>query len=204
MNNEPKGSGTVVPDKAESSSANNNLRKNKFSRKATTVLSGAVNKEAKFEGREEKLSGYIYDLSSKQADLYTKTTKEIAEFIGRTYKYGDDTKRAVLTLTAITFTEPVYPGDTATRPRTKIWEKEIDEHVKQISHYKQNMKAAYNLIWGQCSESLRAKLEAISNHETIANQSSCIGLLQNIKNVSYNYQSEKLKRQARHEAKRRL
>lgn len=52
--------------------------------------------------------------------------------------------------------------------------------------------------------SLRAKLETVSNHELIADQASRIGLLQNVKNVSYNYQSEKLKRQALHEAKRQF
>ena len=199
-----KGSGTGVPDNVDSSSTTNSSRKNKFARKATTVLSGTSSKEAKFEGREDKLNGHIYDLSSKQSDMYTKTTKEIAEYIGRTFKYGDDTKRAVLTLATITFNEPNYPGDTATKPEMKIWEKEIDEHMKMKNHYKQNMKSAYNLIWGQISEALRTKLEAMNSHENIANAADCIGLLKNIKNISYNYQSEKLKRQALHEAKRRF
>ena len=200
-----KGSGTGIPDNVDSSSTNNSTRKNRFARKATSVLSGTTSKEAKvFEGREEKLTVHIYNLSSKQADQYIKTTKEIAEYIGRTYKYGDDTKRAVLTLTALTFNEPTYPGDSATKPLLKIWEKEIDEHMKIKNNYAQNMKSAYNLIWGQCSDALRTKLEAISTHEKIASDANCIGLLLNIKDVSYNYQSQKLKRQAQHEAKRRF
>ena len=38
-----------------------------------------------FEGRCEDLKGHIYDSAdARQADQYTKTTREIAEFIGRT------------------------------------------------------------------------------------------------------------------------
>jgi hypothetical protein len=43
------------------------------------------NKEPKFEGRVEGLTGHIYDCSYKQADTYTRTTKEIAEYVGRTF-----------------------------------------------------------------------------------------------------------------------
>lgn len=120
-----KASGTGVPDNIDSSSTYNRSRKNKFGRNATSVLGGATTKEAKFEGREEKHSGYIYDLSAKLSEIYTKTTKKIAEYIGRTY---NDFKSAILTLMAITINEPTYypPGDAATKPQIKIWKKEID------------------------------------------------------------------------------
>ena len=44
----------------------------------------------KFEGKCDDLSGYIYNCADpKQAtDMYMSTTKEISEYIGRTYKYG--------------------------------------------------------------------------------------------------------------------
>jgi hypothetical protein len=45
-----------------------------------------------FEGKCDDLSGYIYDCADpKQAvDMYTNTTKEISEYVGRTYKYGGE------------------------------------------------------------------------------------------------------------------
>ena len=49
-----------------------NFKKNNFTTDAA--------KEAKFEGREEKLKGYIYDsVDFKQADMYTHTTREISD-----------------------------------------------------------------------------------------------------------------------------
>ena len=43
----------------------------------------------RFVGRTTDLNGHIYDCSDiRQADQFIKTTKEIAEYIGRTYKYA--------------------------------------------------------------------------------------------------------------------
>ena len=47
--------------------------------------------ESRFKGRETEMDGHIYDCSGyKQADTCTRTTSEIAEFVGRTYKNGGD------------------------------------------------------------------------------------------------------------------
>jgi hypothetical protein len=45
----------------------------------------------RFEGRCDDLKGHVYDsIDARQADQYTKMTREIAEFLGRTYKFGMD------------------------------------------------------------------------------------------------------------------
>jgi hypothetical protein len=43
----------------------------------------------KFEGKCEDLKGAIYDCSdARQADVFVKTTKEIATYAGRTMKFA--------------------------------------------------------------------------------------------------------------------
>ena len=55
-----------------------------------------VSRQPKFEGKCDELKGHVYDCSdARQADLFIKTTKEVAEFVGRTYKYGGDIRLAV-------------------------------------------------------------------------------------------------------------
>jgi hypothetical protein len=73
-------------------------------------------KAPKFEGRCDDLSGHVYDYASPRqaADQYTKTTREICEYIGRTYKYGADTKMALEQLALPTFTAPTDPAANAT------------------------------------------------------------------------------------------
>jgi hypothetical protein len=43
-------------------------------------------RQPKFEGKCDDLKGHIYDCSNpRQVDLFAKTTKELAEHVGRTY-----------------------------------------------------------------------------------------------------------------------
>jgi hypothetical protein len=49
----------------------------------------------KFEGKCDNLRGCIYDCSdAKQSDIFAKTTKEVAGYVGRTFKYGNDMRIA--------------------------------------------------------------------------------------------------------------
>ena len=58
----------------------------------------------KFEGKCEDLRGAIYDCSdAKQADIFVKTTKDIAAYAGRTMKFGGDMRIAIETLEAPVF-----------------------------------------------------------------------------------------------------
>jgi hypothetical protein len=45
---------------------------------------------------------------------------------------------------------PEDPREDATRTEMRIWEKCVDEYVKQQTVAKENLKSAYSLIWGQC------------------------------------------------------
>jgi cytochrome c biogenesis protein ResB len=77
----------------------------------------------KFEGKCTELKGHIYDCSdSRQSDKFTKTTKEIAEYVGRTYKYGGDIRVVVNNLEEISITEPTDPPDGATNADPNLGE----------------------------------------------------------------------------------
>jgi hypothetical protein len=53
-----------------------------------------------FEGKCDDLSGYIYDCADPKqaADMYTNTTKEISEYVGRTYKFGGEIRQVIMKL----------------------------------------------------------------------------------------------------------
>jgi len=165
---------------------------------------GFVPRAPKFDGKCADLKGHIYDCSDvRQSDQYTKTTKEIAEYVGRTFTYGGDARLAVETLKLPIMTIPVDPPENANRTETRIWEKTVDEHVKQSSKLRENMKTLYSLIWGQCTDIMRQKVEA---HETFACVSSTgdgLGLLRLIKGVAFQFQSQKYLPHALHEALKR-
>jgi hypothetical protein len=130
----------VVPD-IKTESGTTTYRKNRMHKKSGNANNNATHntvKEPKFEGRIDALSGHIYDCSFKQADTYTKTTREIAEYVGRTFKFGNDARLAVEFLAPPLFTPPSDPAAGATKSEQRIWEKTIDEYVKRETMFIEN------------------------------------------------------------------
>lgn len=54
-----------------------------------------VASKTKFEGRCPDLKGNVFDIREGQADLFSKTQKEIELYVGRTYNNGYDVSCAV-------------------------------------------------------------------------------------------------------------
>lgn len=127
----------------------------------------------KFEGKCPELAGHIYDYSNARqaADKYTKTTREICEYVGRTYKFGADTKVALQTLKKPVFQDPPDPPPSATRTQIRKWEKHVDELVKRETSLESNLMSAYSIIYGQCSDVMRAKLESRPGFDTMESTS---------------------------------
>ena len=91
----------VVPPPTTSSTNDESKKKQHQSRRRGFKKPGNIKtpQAPRFEGRCEDLNGSTYDCSDPRqaADMYTKTTKEVAEYVGRTYKYGADIKLAIET-----------------------------------------------------------------------------------------------------------
>ena len=140
----------------------------------------------------------------KQADLFAKTTKEIAGFVGRTYKYGGDIRLVVENLEMVSITTPKDPPKDSTRTEERIWEKEVDEFVKRSTYLKENIKTLYSLVWGQCTDIMQQKVEATDIFETMSMEGNGLTLLKVIKDVNYNFQSQKYLPHSLYESKRRF
>jgi len=166
-------SGAPSKDKKESPGGAKRFQpRNGFQRPAVAL------RQAKFEGKCDALKGHIYDYSdARQADLFTKTTKEIAEFVGRTYKYGSDTRLAVEGLALPTLTMPTDPDASASKTELKIWDENVKEFVKRSNYLSENVKTLYSLVWGQCTDIMRQKIEALDNFSTMSLSSDGLGLL---------------------------
>jgi hypothetical protein len=143
-----------------------------------------VPRQTRFEGECEELKGHIYDCSdARQADLYTKTNKAIAGHVGRNYKYSGDIRSVVDNLELPAITEPEDPDENATKTRLRIWEKQVDEFVRRETELRENVKTLYSLVWGQCTDIMKQKLEASDDFEDIALEQNGLELLKAIKNI---------------------
>jgi hypothetical protein len=204
MSNNPA---SVTPDSAkdgnkgkDSTNGANNKREGFHYKQANFV----VLKQAKFEGKCNNLKGHIYDCShAKQADQFTKTTKEISEYIGRTYKYGGDIRLAVINLAPPVITMLADPPQGATETQKVVWKTRVQQFIAREDKLDENLRNLYSLIWGQCTDIMRQKVEATVGYNEISEQANSIELLKIIKTIAFNFQSQKHLPHALHEAKRR-
>jgi Zinc knuckle len=165
-----------------------NSEKKRFFKKQGNT---GVNRTSKFEGRCEELKSHVYDYGdSKNADQFVTTTKEIKTYVGRTYKNAGDITNAITMLSLPTRTEPDDPTDPNDRVALKKWERNYDEYRKWKISLDENVKTLYNLVWGQCSESMQQKIESLPNFEDMETKNDGIALLVAIKNTSYDFQSQ--------------
>ncbi|CAB9508165.1 hypothetical protein SEMRO_336_G120260.1 [Seminavis robusta] len=165
----------------------------------------------KFTGKSAALEGHVYDLTTPTATAaaFYDTIMEIAELVGRTYGKGNHTKLEIETLTAQNVTRPTLPMQPdGTTPSTDavdlaIFKQEVASYVKGTDKIKENRQNAFSLIWGQCSDTLRAKVEASVDLAALNQAANVIGLLQAIRSVMLQFQTRKYQPLAILESKRR-
>jgi len=100
---------------------------------------------------------------------------------------------------------PTYPTPTAPPHGVdsgvlRKWEKSIDGIIKREDILKVNTKTLFSLIWGQCTEVLHAKIEAVPGFEDVSHEADSLKLLVLLKKETYNFQSQKNPVQAKHKA----
>jgi Reverse transcriptase (RNA-dependent DNA polymerase)/Zinc knuckle len=164
-------------------------------------------RQPKFEGLCDELRGHIYDCSdaqSHQTDQFIKTTRMISLYVGRTMKYGGDVKVAVENIKMPAIEMPADPAANASKGAVRLWEKELDEYAKRMSYLRENLKSVYAIVYGQCTDIVRQKIEALAEFENKAMACDGLWLLQAIKSITYNFESLKSPFQSLHESQRRL
>jgi Zinc knuckle len=164
-----------------------------------------------FTGKEEALKSHVYDITDPgvSASTFRSTTREVAEFAGRTYKMGNHVKRAIEQLKPVMLTKPVAPtpatsGGTVDQVDQDIYREDIKAYAMDKRQLANSMQMAYSLILGQCSEGVRAKIESAPNHEALQNAGDPIGLLLNIQSIMFNHQTSKYLPHAIHESLKSL
>ena len=174
--------------------------------KATRYASASTTPRAtKFEGKSEELKGYVYDCSdTNQPDHFTRTTNEIAEFVGRSYWNGGDIMRAVQKLKLPTLVKPDDPPADVNSTDKCIWEKKVDTYVMRDEQLLENVQKLYSLVWGQCTELMRQQIEGMTEYEEMSNELDGIALIKAIKNVIYHAENQQYADQSIRDAKRRF
>ena len=135
----------------------------------------------RFEGKCEALKGHIYDIargSLRQGETFQKTTREIAEYIGREFDEGGEFRTGLVRLELPALIEPVPPNrPSQDKVRFEMWKFEFARFKKESANRKRNEQKAYAIVLGQCSPAVRDMIEAHHDWRQVNDTSDVIGLL---------------------------
>jgi hypothetical protein len=145
-----------------------------------------------FKGKATDLHGYIYDvgLPNSNNDLFSKTTKEIAEHVSRTIEGAGDFRLAMVDLAFHTLTPPSAPVDAPGTNELSWVDKEqyklqYSKYIKKTDKRSQVQAKVFPLVLGQCSRTIRDRLEASPDWNTINTSSNVLELLKLIQKSMY-------------------
>ena len=144
--------------------------------------------QKKFEGAVEELSACIFNCQhNSQAKNFQQHLETLATYVGSKYEHGGDMRHCILTLLPVNLTQPSDPPDDASRTLTKIWEIKITEFIKRRQKIESNLKKLFSLVWGQCTELMRTKLQQMPGFEDINSHQDAIGLIKAIKGLTFKF-----------------
>jgi hypothetical protein len=147
----------------------------------------------------------VFDCAvGKEADRYTVTMKEMAEYIGSNFTYGADIRWSLEHEEEFVVPKPISLGDTADAIDKRIWEKEIDEYVKRKAKHGDNCRNLFSLILGQCTDYLKAKLESLASFPTMKEDFDVFQLIKAVKGATFLLEDSKYHLEALHDAKIRF
>ena len=160
---------------------------------------------SKFEGNCDALKGFIYDCSdNRQADRFTKTTLKIGEYVGSNYTRGKDISRLVETLKVPVIDMPAPPAEDANASVMRVWQKNIDKFVDRQDQLQENIGSLYSLLRGQCTDIMKQRLESLPTYDKLNEDRDGLGLLIEIKNIAFSFQSQNYLAHSLHDSKRRF
>jgi len=138
------------------------------------------------------MNGHVFECFDEQRDRrqYSKTLDALQEYAKKHTKFSEDLSPLFATDMRNPVIEPPadLPSEPApTRVQEMIWMEHIKEHVKRSQMLRSNLATVYAVIWGQCSETMRAKLKSHDEYSERSEANDCYWILKQIKAITLQF-----------------
>ncbi|KAI2502776.1 Reverse transcriptase (RNA-dependent DNA polymerase) [Fragilaria crotonensis] len=113
-----------------------------------------------FKGTTPEMNGNVFECYDEQTDRrqYMKTLEALEGYAKKTLKYAEDLSPLFASEMKLPVLEkPARPGEEADETDIAIWNEDVRDYAKRKRVLRGNLAAIHAVIWGQCSESMKAK-----------------------------------------------
>ena len=114
------------------------------------------NNQPRVGGKEESLKGFVYDVGPNKggSELFTKTTREIAEYVATNYIGASDFRNGMVDLNL----QPVRPPTDPTDPHDQVafekWKRANATYERQYEERRKLAGRVFSLVIGQCTQGM--------------------------------------------------
>jgi hypothetical protein len=140
------------------------------------------------------MSGHIYQCFGEGKGGQTqfiRTTEVLGQYIAKYVKYPADMTCLTRELKQPSITRPLDLTSSASEFEKLQWKQEVEDYFKRNRQLQHNTKTVYSVIWGQCSEALRARLKSHPDFDVNDTSQNCEWLLKTIKGIMIRFESQR-------------
>ena len=139
------------------------------------------------------MAGNLFECYHEQSDRrqYTRTVEALEEYTRKYLKYPED----LMPLFAVEGSQPILtkppdPGEDADEGDKELWKEDIKDLSKRRRVLRGNLMAIQAVIWGQCSEAMKAKIKSLPEYKNKLEESDCYWFMINIKAVTMQFDAK--------------
>ena len=202
-------------EKSRSSDRKKSRTKPRFKnrKKKTHEKSRDRRAKSKFKGSIDGMNGHVFEMFAEGATTvqFTRTCEQLEGYVLRNYKYGTDLQSVIRNMEPCVINVPQDPipekdDQGKDKPITEsvkyIWHSELKDHVTRVRMLRENSASLFSVIWSQCSKPMQSKVKTADAFDLIEKTSDFLGLLMEIKCISYKFETQGYIYSSLHEAKR--
>ena len=164
--------------------------------RGTGGRSGAtsVSTRNNFKGATEEMQGNVFECHNEQRDRrqFAKSMEHLEIYSKKKFQHFQDLAPLfAVNMSAPAVPIPAEPTDEPTEMSRIIWKEAVKSYCSRTTALTGNLAALYAVIWGQCSESMKAKLKAARDYVERAASNDCFWLLKQIKSVTLQFDDKR-------------
>ena len=136
------------------------------------------------------MNGNVFECYEEQSDRrqYAKTLEVLDGYVRKTLKYSEDLAPLFADTMAVPMVDmPDDLDDDAGLTMKMIFAEEVKTYVKRNHTLKSNLATVYAVIWGQCSDDMKAKVKTHDDYKDKTANNDCFWLLKQIKSITLQF-----------------
>lgn len=147
-----------------------------------------------FKGNTEGMNGHVFECYEEQSDRrqYAKTIEALEGYVKITLRFSEDLAPLFADNMEVPMVAmPEDPGDNPGKTAEMIFAEEVKEYVKRTRTLKSNLATIHAVIWGQCSEAMKAKIKAHDDYKDKSAANDCFWFMKQIKAITLQFDEKR-------------